>query len=183
MHAAVQDDAPPAGRPVEQNQYLTFMLGGEMFAIGILWIKEIIEFGGLTEVPMTPACVRGVINLRGAVVPVLDLAARFGRDRSAVTRRSCIIVVELDGEGDRQDVGVMVDAVNAVLDIPAADIEPAPEFGASIRTDFIEGMGKVDGRFVILLQPGRVLSTAEIGALAGAGNGAARQEGNAHVDA
>jgi purine-binding chemotaxis protein CheW len=146
-------------------QYLTFMLGGETFAIGILAIKEIIEYDGVTVVPMMPECIRGVINLRGAVVPVMDLSARFGRQATAITKRTCVVIVEVTSGGEQQVVGVMVDAVNAVLDIPAAEIEAAPAFGAKIRTDFIEGMGKVNGKFVILLSVNNVLSPDEIDAL------------------
>jgi purine-binding chemotaxis protein CheW len=147
-------------------QYLTFMLGGETFAIGILGIKEIIEYAGLTTVPMMPACVRGVINLRGAVVPVMDLSARFGRKASDITRRTCIVLVEIETEGGRQDVGVIVDAVNEVIEITPADIEPAPTFGTKIRTDFIHGMGKVEGKFVIILDTNHVLSVDEMADLA-----------------
>ena len=151
----------------EQRQYLTFMLGGEMFSIGILGIKEIIEYAGVTEVPMMPACIRGVINLRGAVVPVMDLSSRFGKPTTAVTKKTCIVIVEVTGDDEQSQVmGIVVDAVNAVLEIPASEIEPAPAFGAKIRTDFIEGMGKVDGKFVILLNINRVLSIEEIGAIA-----------------
>lgn len=149
----------------DQTQYLTFMLSGEMYAIGILAIKEIIEYANLTTVPMMPACIRGVINLRGAVVPVLDLAARFGKAPTAVTKRTCIVIVEVQTGGERQDVGVVVDAVNEVLDIAISDIEPPPTFGARIRTDFIHGMGKINGRFVILLDVDQVLSVDEVGAL------------------
>lgn len=149
----------------DQTQYLTFMVGGETFAIGILKIKEIIEFEELTPVPMMPECIRGVINLRGAVVPVLDLSSRFGRRVSAITRRTCILVVETGTGEERQDMGVIVDAVNAVVEMPDAEIEPAPDFGTRLRTDFIEGMGKIDGRFVILLDTGQVLSPEEIGEL------------------
>jgi purine-binding chemotaxis protein CheW len=152
----------------EPAQYLTFMLAGEMFAIGILAIKEIIEYHSLTEVPMMPDCVRGVINLRGAVVPVMDLLARFGRTPSPVTKRTCIVIVEVETEGERQVIGVVVDAVNEVLDIALADIEPAPAFGARIRTDFIHGMGKVRGKFVILLNVDHVLSLDDLGTLADA---------------
>ena len=150
----------------EQKQYLTFLLGGEAFAVGILHIKEIIEYGGLTEVPMMPPAIRGVINLRGAVVPVLDLSVRFGKPSTSITKRTCIVIVEVEADGQRQDMGVVVDAVNAVLEIPASDIEPPPAFGARIRTDFIEGMGKVAGKFVILLDIDQVLSAEELGALA-----------------
>src|SRR5262245_19553412 len=113
------------------------MLGGETFAMGILAVKEIIEYSSLTEVPMMPASVRGVINLRGAVVPVVDLAVRFGRAPAAVTKRTCIVIVETSVNDTRQDVGVVVDAVNEVLEIPQEDIEPPPTFGTRIRTDFI----------------------------------------------
>jgi len=98
----------------QTHQYLTFMLGGEVFAIGILFIKEIIEYSSLTEVPMMPAAVRGVINLRGAVVPVTDLLIRFGKKSSTVTKRTCVVIVEVTGQGERQDVGVVVDAVDSV---------------------------------------------------------------------
>jgi len=167
--AATDIPRSTASKTVDHAQYLTFMLGGELFAIGILGIKEIIEYDGLTEVPMMPECIRGVINLRGSVVPVLDLSARFGKKITGITRRTCIIIVEVESEGERQDMGVIVDAVNAVLEIPSSEIEPAPAFGAKIRTDFIDGMGKVDGKFVILLDVNQVLSTEEIGALAQVG--------------
>lgn len=147
---------------VEHRQYLTFMLGGEMFAIGILSIKEIIEYSGLTEVPMMPACIRGVINLRGAVVPVMDLSTRFGKPMTTVTKRTCIIIVEMNLDEERQVIGVVVDAVNAVLEIPASDIEAAPAFGSRINTKFIEGMGKVQNKFVILLEVNEVLSIDEM---------------------
>ncbi|AZG85023.1 purine-binding chemotaxis protein CheW [Pseudomonas syringae pv. pisi str. PP1] len=151
----------------EEAQYLTFMLGGEMFAIGILGIKEIIEYGSLTVVPMMPAFVRGVINLRGAVVPVVDLSARFGRQNSAITRRSCVIIIEANSEdGQPQDIGLLVDNVSAVLEIPASQIELPPNFGARIRADFISGMAKVDGKFVIVLEVDRVLSIDEMSSLA-----------------
>ncbi|RMO92437.1 Chemotaxis protein CheW [Pseudomonas syringae pv. philadelphi] len=154
----------------EEAQYLTFMLNGEMFAIGILGIKEIIEYGSLTVVPMMPAFVRGVINLRGAVVPVVDLSARFGRQNSDITRRSCVIIIEASTEdGQPQDIGLLVDNVSAVLEIPASQIEPPPNFGARIRADFISGMAKVDGKFVIVLEVEKVLSIDEMSSLAAAG--------------
>jgi purine-binding chemotaxis protein CheW len=148
------------------SAFLTFQLSGEAFAIGILAIKEIIEYGDLTEVPMMPACVRGVINLRGAVVPVLDLQARFGRVPAAVSKRTCVVIVEVGSAEQRQVVGVVVDAVNEVLDILHADIEPAPDFGTRISSDFIRGMGKVRGRFVIMLDVDKVLSLDEFEVLA-----------------
>ncbi|MFZ3119104.1 MAG: chemotaxis protein CheW [Variovorax sp.] len=152
--------------PPEPLQYLTFMLGGEVFAIGILAIKEIIEYGHLTEVPMMPASVRGVINLRGAVVPVMDLQARFGRPASAVTKRTCIVIVETGDADDGQVIGVVVDAVNEVLELPASDIEPPPSFGSAIRSDFVCGMAKVRGKFVIVLDVANVLAIEDIPTLA-----------------
>jgi purine-binding chemotaxis protein CheW len=144
------------------QQYLTFVLGGEVFAIGILAIKEIIEYTGPTEVPMMPAYVRGVINLRGAVVPVADMSVRFGRKASEVTKRTCIVIVEIAAAGERQDVGLVVDAVNEVLDIPTGDIEPPPTFGAKIRAEFIRGMGKVNGKLVMLLDVNQMLALEDL---------------------
>lgn len=160
---------PAESVPQELQQYLTFMLGGETFAIGILSIKEIIEYGQLTEVPRMPDFIRGVINLRGAVVPVIDLGARFGKQPTALSRRTCIVIIEVEFEGEQQVVGVMVDAVNEVLDISSDQVEPAPNFGANIRADFIQGMGKVEGKFVIILDVNHVLSLDEMSTLAGIG--------------
>ena len=149
----------------DDNQYLTFVLSGEMFSIGILNIKEIIEYGQLTEVPMMPAFIRGVINLRGRVVPVVDLSVRFGRDSTTVGKRTSIVIIEVANGDERHDIGVLVDAVSEVLAISAADIEPPPSFGANIRADFISGMGKVNGKFVIILNADRVLSLEEMALL------------------
>ncbi len=156
-----------AAQVVESRQYLTFLLGGEMFSIDILRIREIIWYAGLTEVPMMPACIRGVINLRGAVVPVMDLSTRFGKPVTPLSKSTCIVIIEVAdaGENTGQSMGVVVDAVQAVLEIAASQIEPPPNFGARIRTDFIEGIGKVNGKFVILLDVTKVLSRSEIGAM------------------
>ena len=147
-----------------KHQVLVFALGEETFAIDILRIREIIEFGQLTTVPLMPSAVRGVINLRGAVVPVVDLMARFGRGQMTTNRRTCVVIIEVEAE-QQQVIGIMVDAVNEVLEIPDSDIEPPPAFGAKIRSDFISGMGRVDGRFVILLDANRVLSVDELAEL------------------
>ena len=154
----------------DQSQYLTFLLGSEMFAIDILNIREIIEYGQITEVPMMPAFVRGVINLRGSVVPVIDLQVRFGRGTTEVGKRTCIVIVEVTAEESQQTIGVVVDAVSEVLGIPEQDIEKAPSFGANIRQDFIQGMGKVDNKFIIILNVGRVLSVEELAQLSEAKN-------------
>ncbi len=150
-----------------EHQYLSFRLGEETFGLGILAVREIIEYGGVTDVPMMPPCVRGVINLRGAVVPVLDLAARFGRAPATIGRRSCIVIVESGAPPEQQVLGLLVDAVNAVLDIEAAQIEPPPSFGAGMRNDFITGIGKANGKFVILVNLEAVLNVPEIAAMAG----------------
>jgi len=149
----------------EDYQYLTFLLDGEMFAIAILNIKEIIEYGSLTEVPMMPGFIRGVINLRGSVVPVVDLSARFGRRKTEVSRRTCIVIIEVENDDEKHDIGVMVDNVSEVLEIPRSEIEPPPAFGAKIRVDFMAGMGKVAGKFVIILNANKVLSVDELSML------------------
>jgi len=164
----------------EQQQYLTFMLGSEMLSLSILRVKEIIWYANLTTVPMMPSCIRGVINLRGAVVPVLDLSIRFGRPPTPVTKSTCIVIAEADSlqDGKRKNVGIVVDAVQAVLEIPPTEIEPAPSFGTKIRSDFIEGIAKVNGKFVILLNVNQVLSVEELGTLDQA---AAANDGATHV--
>ena len=158
--------APATAHAVaEVSQYLTFMLGKEMFSLGILSIKEIIWYANLTEVPMMPPCIRGVINLRGAVVPVMDLSNRFGKPSTPVTKSTCIVIVEvpcIEGAG-QLNMGIVVDSVQAVLEIPRSEIEPSPTFGARIRADFIDGIAKVGGKFVILLNVSKVLSSEEIG--------------------
>ena len=151
---------------VDIQQYLTFLLSGEMYAVGILNVKEIIEYGQLTEIPMMPAFIRGVINLRGSVVPVIDLAARFGGRATETSRRTCIVIIELAHEDERHDIGIVVDAVSEVLEVSDVDIEPPPAFGAKIRADFIAGMGKIGGKFVIILDIRKVLSVDEIANLA-----------------
>jgi len=165
MAQANRNTPVAAASAAQVGQYLTFVLGAETFAIGIMAIKEIIEYSSLTEVPMMPAYVRGVINLRGAVVPVLDLPVRFGKPASAVTKRTCIVIIEVALGTERHVLGLVVDAVNAVLDIPASEIEPPPAFGASIRTEFIRGMVKVNSKFVIVLDLDHALAADEVQAL------------------
>ena len=152
---------------VASRQYLTFTVAGEMFGIAISSIKEIIEYRDPTEVPMMPGFMRGVINLRGRVVPVIDLSVRFGRGKGENTRRTCIVIVEIHQDEQQLDIGVVVDAVSAVLEIADADIEPPPQFGAKLRADFINGMGKVGEKFVIILDIDRVLSVEELAMLGG----------------
>ncbi|MGA7802580.1 MAG: chemotaxis protein CheW [Gammaproteobacteria bacterium] len=156
----------PQDAAADTRQYLTFLVHEEMFAIGIQRVREIIEYEKVTTVPMMPDFVKGVINLRGSVVPVIDLSARFGREISEIHRRTCVVIIEVENDGIDHVLGVVVDAVSEVLEIGPEDIEPAPAFGAKIRTDFIGGMGKVNGRFVILLNVGKVLAVEEMAMLA-----------------
>jgi purine-binding chemotaxis protein CheW len=170
----------------DQPQYLTFRIGREEFAIGIVAIREIMEYTDPTEVPMTPDFIRGVINLRGAVVPVIDLCARFGREQTDVSRKTCIVILEVEVEYEeetmRQVIGVIVDEVSQVLEIAAGEIEPPPRFGARIRTEFISGMAKVDGRFVIVLDVQRVLDVEELAAVAEVAAGTDALEGGDEFD-
>ena len=148
------------------QQFLTFTLGDELFALPIENIREIIEFSGLTEIPLMPTFLRGVINLRGAVVPVIDLSVRFGRARTAIAKRTCIVIVEVEREGGLQLLGIMVDAVSEVLAVERHQLEQRPAFGAQIRTDFIAGILKQGEGFVIVLDIPHVLSFDELAELA-----------------
>ena len=143
-------------------QYLTFVLNSEVFAMDIRCVREIIQHGAMTAVPLMPNFVRGVINLRGAVVPVIDLQARFGRGQARVGSKTCIIVIDASGDGEKMELGLMVDAVSEVIDIASTDIEPPPQFGTSIQRDFILGLGKVDGEFVVILDPARALNVDDM---------------------
>jgi len=154
-----------ATREALEQPYLAFRLAGEVYAVGILRVREIIAYTPLTSVPMMPASVRGVINLRGAVVPVIDLSVRFGREAAAVGQRTCFVIVEVEYGGALHILGLMVDGVNAVMEIPAAQIEPAPAFGTKVQTEFIAGMARIDGQFVIILDVGRVLSIPEMASI------------------
>jgi purine-binding chemotaxis protein CheW len=144
------------------NQYLTFFIRDEEYAVDILRVKEIIEFEHVTRVPTTPAHVRGVINLRGAVLPVVDLSAKFGNAETELTRTTCIVVVETRLNDELLTIGVVSSAVSEVVDIADAAIEPAPSFGTGVSVDFLTGMGKLDGRLVLILDIDRVLSPVEI---------------------
>jgi len=144
------------------GQYLTFQLAGDEYAFGILRVREILEVDTITRVPNAPAAVRGVINLRGAVVPVVDLAVRFGLPATAVTKRSCIVIVEVHADADVLVMGVLADSVSQVMDLAASDIEPPPPFGAKVRVDHLVGMGKLDKRFVLILDIDRLLAGLDV---------------------
>ena len=162
-----QNQALATTQVEQREQYLAFTLGGETFAMDIRSIREVIQFGGITEVPLMPPFIRGVINLRGSVVPVIDLCVRFGRQAGAVAQRTCIVILELAQGDGAVELGVMVDNVSEVLSIAASEIEPAPAFGNDLRAEFIAGVAKVGVRFVILLDVNRVLSVDELAALVG----------------
>jgi purine-binding chemotaxis protein CheW len=146
----------------DQGQHLTFHLAGEEYAIGILRVKEIIEFGVVTKVPGTPPFIRGVINLRGSVVPVVDLAVKFGLPESPVTRRTCIVIVEVELEGEQTVMGVVADAVSQVLDLRPEDIEAPPAFGTRVRVEYLRGLGKLGKKFALILDVDRVLSADDL---------------------
>jgi purine-binding chemotaxis protein CheW len=145
-----------------EGKYLTFSLAGEEYGIGILKVREIIGVMTVTPVPQTPEFVKGVINLRGKVIPVIDLRLRFGLEATAYTERTCIIVVEIDGDSGSVPMGIVVDAVSEVLNIRGADIENTPTFGVKLNTDFILGMAKTGGGVKILLDIDKVLGAYQL---------------------
>ncbi|MCW7481680.1 chemotaxis protein CheW [Leptospira kanakyensis] len=150
---------------MQELQYLTFLLSEELFGLGILYIKEIIEFESVTHVPMMPDYIPGVINLRGNVVPVIDLNARFYKKKTETNRKTCIIITEVKMENEIIDVGLLVDAVNEVVDITPESIEEPPSFGSKIRLDFIQGLGKLENKFVIILKVNQILELSELQAI------------------
>lgn len=145
-----------------EGKYLTFSLADEEYGIGILKIKEIIGMMPVTTVPQTPDFVKGVINLRGKVIPVMDLRLRFGMESIDYTERTCIIVVEIEGANGSIQIGIVVDSVSEVLNINGEDIEDTPTFGSKLNTEYILGMAKMEGGVKILLDIDRVLSEGEI---------------------
>jgi purine-binding chemotaxis protein CheW len=142
-------------------QFLSFDVAGTGYGLPILAVKEILQYEEPTRVPGAPASVRGVINVRGAVVPVVDLAVKFGRPATAPTNRTCILVVEVQAGAERLTLGVLADAVSEVLDLPPEAVEPPPAFGTGVRLDYLTGMGKVGKGFVLLLDVDRVVSASE----------------------
>jgi len=150
----------------DHTQYLTFHLAGEEYAVGILQIREIITYGTLTKVPHTPPSIRGVINLRGNVVPVVDLGRKFGLTASPVTDRTCIVIVEANINENRTVTGVIADSVSQVISMSENDILPAPAFGTQVRIDFLRGMGKSGDKFVLVLDIDKVLSADDLAPMA-----------------
>ena len=146
----------------ETSQYLTFTLDGELFALDIAKVREVLEFTSVTKVPRTPDFMRGVINLRGNVVPVLDLRLKFGMSRTEKTVSTCVIITEVAIDGEPTVLGALADAVQEVLELEPGQIDPPPRIGTRLDTAFIRGMGKRDDRFLILLDIDRVFTAAEI---------------------
>lgn len=164
---SIKSAAPGAstGAAEAAAQYLTFTLGAEVFSMDIRTVREIIQVGPMTTVPLMPDFVRGVINLRGAVVPVIDLQARFGRPPATIGKKTCVIIFDVVRESERVELGLLVDAVSEVIEIAADAIEPPPNFGGAVRRDFIRGMGKVADGFVIILEPDRAFDVNEMASL------------------
>ena len=154
--------APEAATAAEPMQYLTFHLAGEQYALGILQVREILRYETVTAVPTAPAAVRGVLNLRGSVVPVVDLAVRFGMPPTEAGSRTCIVIVEVHSDGERTVMGILADSVSQVLELPAAEIEPPPAFGAGVRVEYLRGMARMGSKFALVLDLDRVLSLAEL---------------------
>ena len=148
-----------------EGKYLTFSLADEEYGIGILKVKEIIGMMAVTKVPQTPDYVKGVINLRGKVIPVMDLRLRFGLMAADCTERTCIIVVEIATEGRSILIGIVVDSVSEVLNIKSGEIEDAPDFGSNMNTDYISGMAKIGAGVKILLDIDKVLASEEVAAM------------------
>jgi purine-binding chemotaxis protein CheW len=146
-------------------QFLTFLLAEGVYAMDIVTVREIIQYRSVTPVPLMPDFVRGVINLRGAVVPVIDLQARLGKPPGVVGKKTCIVIFNGLHDGERVELGLMVDAVSEVVDIAPSQIEAAPQFGTSVRRDFIRGIGKLGGRFILVLEPDRALNVDEMASL------------------
>ncbi len=143
-------------------QYLTFMLGEEMFALDIAKVREVLEFTNVTKVPKTPEFMRGVINLRGAVVPVVDMRLKFGMPKSEATINTCVVIVETELDGEVTALGALVDSVQEVFELEPENIEPPPKIGTRLKTEFIKGMGKKDDEFIIILDIDKVFSSDEL---------------------
>ncbi len=153
----------------ETTQYLTFQLVDEIYGLDIGKVREVLDFTAVTRVPRTPEFMRGVINLRGRVVPVVDLKAKFGMGMTDRTVNTCVIITEVTVDGDTTVLGCLADAVQEVLDVLPVDISPPPRIGSRLRTEFIKGMGRRDERFIMLLDIDKVFSVDELGVVKDAG--------------
>jgi purine-binding chemotaxis protein CheW len=146
----------------ENSQYLSFMLDLETYAMDIMQVREVLDYTRITRVPRMPDFMRGVINLRGGVVPVVDLRLKFGMGETPKTDESCIIIIEAEFAGEGTQLGIMVDSVQEVLSLSADQIQPPPRIGTRLKTEFIRGMGRKDDAFIIILETERVFSTEEL---------------------
>ncbi len=155
----------------DTRQYLTFKLGDEVFAIDVAKAREVLDFTTITKIPRTPDFMSGVINLRGNVVPVVDLRLCFEMSRTEKTVNTCIVVVEMDLEGESIVIGALADSVEEVIDLEPDQIQPAPRIGTQIRTDFIKGMGKRDAQFIMILDIDRVFSVEQLSTVRGVETG------------
>jgi purine-binding chemotaxis protein CheW len=151
------------------NQYLTFTLGDELFALGIASVREILDDKNITRIPRTPEYMRGVLNLRGHALPVVDLRQKFGMRKTEMTVDTCVIVIESRDEGETMELGALADSVQEVVELPPESIDPPPRMGTAVDPAFIRGMGRLGERFVIVLDADRVFSTEELAGLAQAG--------------
>jgi purine-binding chemotaxis protein CheW len=147
---------------MEITQYLTFKLADEVFALDITKVREVLDYTTITKVPKTPEFMRGVINLRGSVVPVVDLRLKFGMTKTENTLNTCIIITEVSVDGEATVLGALADSVQEVVDLGAEQIKPAPKIGAKLDTEFITGMGKQNDKFIIILDIDKVFSTSEL---------------------
>jgi purine-binding chemotaxis protein CheW len=160
MQMTSQDTYSESAQKIQQH--LTFMIGGEEYAISLLKVKEIIEFDTVTEVPKTPEWIRGVINLRGSVVPVVDLAVKFRQAPSIAGKLTCIVITEVECEGAATVMGIMADSVRQVIDLKPQDVEPPPTFGTRVKVDYLLGMARSGKKFCLILDTEKVLSTDEL---------------------
>ena len=154
----------------ETVQYLTFKLADEVFALDVAKVREILEITTITKIPQTPEFMRGVINLRGSVVPVIDMRLKFGMSATEQTINTCIIVVEVTLEGDTTVLGALADSVQEVVEMEPEQIEPAPHIGTRLDTNFIKGIGKHEGEFVMILDIDKVFSEEEMTAVQAVGS-------------
>ena len=147
---------------LQTNQFFTFMLEKEIFAIDISQIKEVLEFTHITKVPQTPDMMKGVINLRGSVVPVIDMRLKFEMGEIEKTVDTCIVIIEIKIDGNTTMIGALVDAVKEVMDLNSDQIEPSPKIGTQLNTDYIKGMGKHDEQFIIILDIDKIFSNTDL---------------------
>lgn len=158
------------------TQYLSFKLGKEVFALDISKVREVLDFTSVTKVPQTPEYMRGVINLRGGVVPVVDLKLKFGMEETEKTVNTCIIIVEVDLDSESVVLGALADSVQEVFDLHTEDIEPAPRIGTQLNTEFLKGMGKKNDDFILLLDIDKVFTSEEISLVQSIGESSEEEE-------